>query len=267
MDILSAAVADHSPVAVFAMFSGGHDSLVATHIAAQHPRFTAAVHINTGIGIEETREFVRETCRRQGWPLIELHPPDRQYEDLVLQYGFPGPDAHRYMYRYLKERAVRRLVAEHKRGPHDRVMLVTGVRAQESVRRMGHVKPVQREGAKVWVAPLIDWSKRDVEDYIGAQGLQPNPVVRKMHMSGECLCGAYARPGEFDEIEFWYPDVAERIRRLEAEAAKRGVHCRWGTPPPERQIPGQQGLIEALPLCWSCDARHFVVDHTRAEAR
>ena len=66
--LLTEAVSVHRPAAVFALFSGGHDSLCSTTIASRHPQFTAAVHINPGIGIEETRVFVRETCSRKGWP-------------------------------------------------------------------------------------------------------------------------------------------------------------------------------------------------------
>ena len=36
---LRVAIKRHRPVAVFGMFSGGHDSLVATHLAAQLPEF------------------------------------------------------------------------------------------------------------------------------------------------------------------------------------------------------------------------------------
>ena len=61
--LLDVAIRRYKPVAVFGMFSGGHDSICAVHMAAQRPEFTAAVHINTGIGIEQTREFVR---RRAG---------------------------------------------------------------------------------------------------------------------------------------------------------------------------------------------------------
>lgn len=55
--VLDEAIETHDPSHVFALFSGGHDSLTATALTAKHPRFTAAVHINTGIGIEETRDF------------------------------------------------------------------------------------------------------------------------------------------------------------------------------------------------------------------
>jgi hypothetical protein len=76
------------------MFSGSHDSLVAAHLAAQHPHFTACVHIDTGIGIEETQEFVRETCHREGWPLVELVTLPSVYLELVLTYGFAGYGMH-----------------------------------------------------------------------------------------------------------------------------------------------------------------------------
>lgn len=83
------------PSSIFALFSGGHDSLCSTALAAKHPSFTAAVHINTGIGIAATREFVRETCAERGWPLIEMHPDAKTYRDLVIEKGMPGgPKAH-----------------------------------------------------------------------------------------------------------------------------------------------------------------------------
>ena len=53
---------------VYAMFSGGDDSLTAALVTARTKRFTGCVHLDTGIGIPETQEFVIETCRRMGWP-------------------------------------------------------------------------------------------------------------------------------------------------------------------------------------------------------
>jgi hypothetical protein len=58
-----------------------------------------------------------------------------------------------------------------------------------------------------------------------------NPASDLIHMSGECLCGAFAHPGELDEIGEWYPDVVAEIRALEAEARAAGIpepFCRWG---------------------------------------
>ena len=229
LDLMSVAIEDHNPVAVYAMFSGGHDSLTATHIAAQHPKFTAAVHINTGIGIEKTRQFVRDTCKREGWPLKEYRAVDQGqiYREHVLEYGFPGSFAHSMMYARLKERALRACIRETKINRRDRVMLVTGVRSQESVRRMGHVDPIQHDGVKVWVAPIHDWSKGECSEYITERKLKRNEVVDLIHMSGECLCGAYAHPGELKEIEQWFPEVAHQIHQLEREVWDAGFPWRW----------------------------------------
>ncbi len=230
--IVASASNDHDPKAVFVMFSGGHDSLVATHITKSVlPASAEVVHIDTGIGIPETREFVQETCARHGWPLRVLTPPELTYEDIVLRYGFPGPAGHRYAYSWLKERALRNLVRSSKTKRSDRIMLVTGVRAQESQRRMGHVEAIQRSGSSVWVSPLTDWSAVDVTTYISELSLLRNPVVDLLHMSGECLCGAFAKPDELAEITLWYPDVGLRIKALEAQAECAGVHARWGTRP------------------------------------
>jgi len=244
--LLNVALAEHRPSHVFGMFSGGHDSLATTHLLAQHPAFDAAVHINTGIGIEETREFVRETCEEQGWPLLELHAPV-SYDDLVLKYGFPGPPAHRYMYTFLKERCVRQLVREHKTHYHDRIGLVTGVRAAESLRRMGTTSPVQRDGAQLWLAPLINWTKHDIETYLSRHNVRRNPVVETLGMSGECLCGAYAKPDEFERIAAHYPNTARRILDLEKRLAKQGTPQLWHTCPGETPTPSTAELAELDP--------------------
>ena len=252
-DLLDRAVAEYQPVAMFALFSGGHDSLTSTGIAAQHPAFTSVVHINTGIGIEETREFVRETCKEQGWPLIELHA-EHSYEDLVLQRGgFPsGPKSHSSMYWYLKQRPLDALIREtkHKRG--DNVALVTGIRVSESVRRMGAgiSVPIRRDDhCRVWVNPILDWTAADCLDYMAAQGLRRSPVVDLLHRSGECLCGALARSEEIHEIDLWYPDAGKRIHDLEERAVACGLkHTRWA----DRRAWGDAVPL-TLPMCASCE--------------
>lgn len=257
-DVITAAVDEHRPSHVFALFSGGHDSLTSTHQAAQHPSFSGVVHINTGIGIEETREFVRDTCREQGWPLLEYTPDARSWEDICLKGGMPGgPAQHDITYYYLKQRAIRRLVREHKQHGKDRVGLVTGIRTEESVRRMTSVmaKPVHRIGAQLWINPILEWTAVECGRYIEAQGLSRNPVVDKLHRSGECLCGAMAHHKELEEIAFWYPEVAARIRAMEQECFKRDLPSRWGGAQRLQLPPPEQGW---LPLCQSCETRWAV---------
>lgn len=236
----------------FGLFSGGHDSLTSTALATEMPGFVAAVHINTGIGIEQTREFVRETCRMQGWPLIELHA-ERTYEDLVLtRGGFPsGPKSHNSMYWYLKQKQLNRLVREHKQGARGRVVLVTGIRKQESTRRMGASisVPERRDGAKIWLNPILEWSAHQCLDFMAERGLAHNPVVDLLHRSGECLCGALAHRDEIREIDLWFPAAGARIHALEAKARERGLRGqRWAAPSSRRALRQTKALV----MCNSC---------------
>lgn len=271
--ILNLAVETYRPVGVYAMFSGGHDSLCAAHIASSHELFRGAVHINTGIGVEQTREFVRATCKRYGWPLREYSPPPFRvppgkrhpgidyeklpaYEACILHHGFPGPAGHALIYTRLKERCLRQFWRETRRPrSREKVLLVGGMRQEESTRRMGNAKPMDLDDdGRPWCAPIVHWTSRDKDEYIAANGLERNPVVALLCMSGECLCGAFAKPGELAEIELWFPEVAAQIRRLEEKARALGVHATWGTRPPrEKKCAADDGGF--FGLCWSCEGK------------
>lgn len=255
--LLQIAVKRHKPVAIFGLFSGGHDSLCATALAAELVGFNGAVHINTGFGIEKTREFVRATARNQKWDLLEYHASDhgQHYDELVLKEGFPGPAQHGIMYNRLKERALRQLVRDHKVGWYDRIMLVTGVRRSESIRRMATVEPMRRIDSSVWVAPLTWFDDRDKTAFMAEKGLCRNEVVDLLHMSGECLCGAFAKAGELEWLEFCGFDAeVRRIKELEKCAEAAGVPCRWGQRPDPRGEPRDVHTIDMFdqPLCVDC---------------
>lgn len=252
-DVLDQAVAEHHPVKVFAMFSGGHDSVTSTHIASQHSSFSGVLHVNTGIGIEETREYVRAICTRFGWPLTEAHAPQDWYEQNVLEHGMPGgPMQHGIVYQRLKDDQIRAHVRTYQQRRGDRIGLVTGARTHESERRMRvHPEHVRREGGQLWINPILEWTALDVNAYMAEHDIPRNPVVDKLHRSGECLCGALARPEELNEIEFWFPEVAQRIKALEFECFKRNLPHNWGT----RQSRLDDEQQPMLPLCRSCQTR------------
>ena len=69
-----------------------------------------------------------------------------------------------------------------------------------------------------------------------------------MHMSMECCCGAFAKPGELDEIRFWFPDFAAEIDALETEVTAAGHK------PPFNQWGHGQGkpAVQTGALCTSC---------------
>jgi 3'-phosphoadenosine 5'-phosphosulfate sulfotransferase (PAPS reductase)/FAD synthetase len=169
-----------------------------------------------------------------------------------MKWGFPGPSGHNLIYRYLKERALRQLIRELKTHRGDKVLLVTGVRLQESRRRMGHVAPFQKDGAIIWVAPILNWDNKQKNEYIATNDLKRNEVVAHLCMSGECLCGAFAKKDEIKNIEFWYPDAAKRIHDLEDKARAAGLPCVWGQRP---HIEDEAQMKLDFGLCWSCPRR------------
>ncbi len=231
--------------ATLLLFSGGNDSTVLADIF--HPVVDYAAHANTGIGVEQTRQFVRDTCKAWGLPLLEKHPkPGRTYRDLVLGdaissrgpnkgkravwSGFPGPPGHGVMFNWLKDRALREIRSELVKNPRkERIIFLSGIRRSESQRRSQRPK-IDRQGSVVWCNPLINWTGDDMRLYRSLHPDMPhNEVTDFLHMSGECLCGAYAHPGELEELEMWYPEVAAEIKALEKEAEARGIpQCKWG---------------------------------------
>lgn len=217
------------------LFSGGDDSTVLAHLFRR--RATHAIHANTGIGIEDTRRFVRDTCAAWGLPLIEEFAGDF-YERWVLEHGFPGPAMHHRMYTRLKERQLRKAVRRLNRilrSRENRVIFLAGRRREESTQRRT-IPAHERIGSVIWVSPLVDWTKADLANYRKRFPDCPrNPVSVNLHMSGECLCGSYAHEGELDEIGFFYPSFVAYIRDLEQRALEAGVppdRCQWGRPRP-----------------------------------
>lgn len=269
--ILDRAIEEHVPLGkrtvagIVILFSGGNDSTVLAHLFKGIA--THAGHANTTIGIEQTREFVRSTCEEWGLPLMERTSKSERdsYRSLVLDQGFPGPGHHFKMYQRLKERALEQIQRELVLRPYrERVVFLAGRRRSESQRRSKIVES-ERNRSRVWVSPLVNWTKLDLNTYrlmqaAGGDPVPVNEVSDLIHMSGECLCGAFASAGERAEVSSWFPEVFEEIAALEVEIADREdipAHRRtwgWGADP---------ALVEAAKtkaskvgaMCSSCEDR------------
>lgn len=245
---------EYKPVAIFALFSGGDGSLATTHWAMNNVPGCEVAHFNTGIGIERTRVFVRETCAQQGWPLTEIRALEdcgQSYDEIVLRHGFPGPAGHQLMYRLLKDRCVEHLVRQRKTGRRSKVMLITGICHHDSRRRSGYGgSEINHRGAQLWVNPMYWAGQTWMATYPERRGLQRNPVAVELGMSGECLCGAFASPGELNIVRRVCPKVAARIEALQERAREAGVHWKWGERPPRERDQSTPDLFQ--PMCVNC---------------
>ena len=274
MTIIEQAVSQYGPSGVYCLLSGGDDSMAAALTVCDHPAFKGCVHLDTGIGVWDTddrksiaRRHVEHVCKDRGWPLFVFEAaqntngkgdPDPQvYKDIVLSHGFPGSNeiGHRNMFNRLKERPLRMFM----RSTNGNVLLVAGCRSSESTRRMGNTKTIDKQGRQIWCNPLKEWTKADCLDCINRAGIPRNPCSETICKSGECMCGAFAYPGELDEVALFYPDFAAWLRDLERQVFERHPWGWEGSPPMWYldQKKGQSHLFEMSPtyeqyLCRGC---------------
>lgn len=215
------------------LFSGGKDSSAIANLFRS--RATHIVHANTGTGIQGTRDFVADTAKQWGLPLV-MEKSDDDYFDMVLgklrnkngeiawRGGFPAAGAHGFTYQRLKERALDK--ARHTLGVANSQTLcsvwVSGRRRPESKQR-ATIPHVELDGSVCFNAPLAVWHKADL---LMLRLMSPeapiNPHADRLGMSGECGCLANAHPGE---REMWfekYPNdpFLQRILETEAELLK-----------------------------------------------
>jgi 3'-phosphoadenosine 5'-phosphosulfate sulfotransferase (PAPS reductase)/FAD synthetase len=262
-EIISRAKEHFRPKTTFALFSGGNDSTTMMHLV--HKEVDAAVHIRTGIGIESTFQHVQDVCAALKKKLIVLQTDPSVYRTLVLRgkykardgsikvgKGFPGPALHYICYHHLKQHRVRDLQRDYSiRG--EKLLLISGVRRKESKRRAKSVEKKEWSGPDhearrcVWANPLINCDSRDMCLLREELSVPQCEAAALIHKSGECLCGAFAKPGELEEIEFWFPEVGKQIRDLEKEAERAGKpYCKWG----HGKIEGEVQPVG--PLCQGC---------------
>lgn len=243
----------------YAMFSGGHDSLVSTHYCMEQGDAEAVLHLDTGTGIPENEQYVRDVCDRYDWPL-RIETAKKSLKEFGKEWGLPLSSSHGWAYRYFKAHSIQRVASDHDEKPH----LYTGVRKDESERRMRTVKADTQEDATgrwYWHAPIAEWSKQDCLDYIDEHGLPKNPVVENVHRSGECYCGAFAnRDEELVELQAHYPDHYEWLMEVEQEVQDEigtdKEYCFWGAsgmPPKEVRALIAEHDDAQMVLCQDCE--------------
>lgn len=277
--LLDSAVKLYKPKMVVGLMSGGDDSIPACYVASLHPAFSGILHVNTGIGIEATREHVRKVCEERKWKLWEYKAAeDRRadgssapkiYEEMILRSGFPGPSNHSNLYRRLKLYQIERFERDMKIGGRGAaktcILYVSGMRKQESDRRgrtLAKGGDVFVDRRRVWCSAIHDWSKEDCGHAREYADIPRNPASERLGKSGECLCGAFAKPGDLDELAFWFPETAAHIRAIEVKAREAGFPWGWEESAPAWWLSIKGGQcdfladnvpVEMQHLCHSCN--------------
>jgi 3'-phosphoadenosine 5'-phosphosulfate sulfotransferase (PAPS reductase)/FAD synthetase len=201
-------------------FSGGKDSLVATHYTLSDldgmDVTTHVVWVDTTIMIPGVRRFVRMVARKYGWPLVELKPKE-SFEEYALRFGMPSMHR-RWCCYYLKLRPIYQYLKE----LDGRVGEVLGIRWEESKRRRKYPE-IWRRPQGSWVySPILRWTEEDVEEYIRENNL-PRPPWYEKGIKETCQCGAFASLASMRKICKLYPDFFMRFVELEAKFRNGGA--------------------------------------------
>ena len=264
--ILTEVMEKYDPIAVVAAFSGGDDSIVATHFAMTTIPECTVFNADTLIGMEPTRKHIRAMSDRFDWPLeigrAEAEGPPKKmrkagklvtfdqailpsgrwtdgataFEETSLNWGFfgRGKPQHARMYQRLKERPFRRMLKKLGASKAGRkALIISGVRHDESAIRAGY-KRSHAEGyfGDVWVNPFYFRTAGDFAIYRDEFGLPGNPVKRLCGISGECCCGTFAGDGERQSYAIADPDFDRYLTDLETRVRANGFPWGWGESPP-----------------------------------
>ena len=216
----------------YVAYSGGKDSgIVLDYVAKEFPKyFRGVLFINTGIGTDETLNFIKEYCKERKYPLHVVRPEDVKrvrktkvgnpgevysYEKLVLRYGFPQQGFHTITMRHLKYFPMRKFIKDRIKDG-EKPCIVGGIRKNESKRRKMKWKKYLYNDGKMWfVSPLFFKSNDWVYKYFIENDIKRSPVYDTLHISGDCLCGCFAQSGELEALRMFHPEVYEKIRKIE----------------------------------------------------
>ena len=214
------------------LMSGGKDSVSLAHYLDSIGKLDSVLHVRTNIGVESTTDFVIEICKENNWKLFIYDPtPKFTYVSMVLEHGFPLSGVHNVVMGKLKYHTMRKFLTDQK---DDKIALISGVRQNESIRRMGNYQsPIQKDGKMWFVCPFFYKSTVDIWNYFYEHKLKRAPAYDWLHYSGECCCGCYATKEESMLIKIADPKLADFIMWLEEGVSKFGTdkakkYAKWG---------------------------------------
>lgn len=226
-DQVAAAIAKHNPAVTVALVSGGHDSAGAIFASeAAGADIDIVAHANTGIGVEASREYVRDLAAQLGSAYIEGLPPEGdRIADIIMgkadrddDRGSGWPGANPKSHGPTRERLKGRFKDKVQQSFEGTVVFITGVRRAESDTRWESLDPVGidvsgRAGKRdyVWANPLTHHTKSDVNDVLNQHDVDRNPVRDYLGYSGECLCFAFESFLSFGDIAFVDPNMAHAM--------------------------------------------------------
>ena len=266
-EILDQAINDWNVDSFYVGYSGGKDSGIALDYTAKYfpNHFKGVIFADTGIGTQATIDFVKKYCKERKYSLNIVKPENVirkktsipfSYKNLVMRYGFPSHSGHTMVMQQLKLFPIRQFIHQRIKAG-EKPCIITGIRKKESARRSrNYYTPIDKDGKMVYVKPLFYKTNEWVYRYFVENDVKRSPVYETLHLSGDCLCGCFAKKGEAKLLQIFHPEVYDKILKLENEFKKIKDHPykafgTWGNSKNSIKDVKSQSTIESY-FCSDC---------------
>jgi len=204
----------------YVLFSGGKDSLCALaltkEIGDEVNAPVRAIHVDTTVSPPENLEYAKDVCRRLDIPLGVVSP-EEDFFSMAKRFGAPRFNA-RWCCYALKIKPIRDYL---RRKPQGKIV-ADGIRRGESLKRKRYSWFwYDKKHFKCFVIhPIIDWSEKQVLDFLSKRGLPLNPLYRKFKRAAECWCGVFKSRRDFEVLRAYNPELFRKLLDVERSLKK-----------------------------------------------
>ena len=218
-------IAEKSELPLFIQFSGGNDSMAMLGLVQEVTDHIVCCYMATGLEFKGYIPFIKETCQKLGVRLLISNPGMHKgnlYKRIRQFKSFPGLIA-TWCCRDLKLRPQKKML-QAGYGKKETFYKLEGIRLSESVRRKYIYKeytgnPIREDSefkGSYEVFPIINWTDRDVKNYLEIKGLPTSGLYKEFGVSGCSFCPFY-QPDIYRRILKKLPNHFDRIIELENE--------------------------------------------------
>ena len=177
------------------------EGLVVVDMALRMRPSTRIFTLDTGRLPQETFEVMEAIRAKYGARIEFVHPVTAELESMTTQFG---PDLFRQSVAQRKLCCQIRKVRPMERKLSEFDAYAVGLRREQSEERAGTPKAALLDG-KWKLAPIADWTARQVEDYLARNGVPRHPLESRGYSSIGCApCTRAVTEGESERAGRWW---------------------------------------------------------------